>query len=108
MLTLIKSNHNICLHDFYARVVVKWLGHCFRHVAHPVTRLLSLPLDGRLAELRMQGVRGEVSAAAWSIFESLTNLGVEVEPPVSGSLSARGQPAYPIRWGEGWFGFGLG
>ena len=38
----VKCEFAIDLHDFFVRTVVKWVGHCFRHPAHPITNLLSL------------------------------------------------------------------
>ena len=41
----VKDAHKICLHVFYCKTVAKWVGHCFRHSLHPVSRpaLSSIP-----------------------------------------------------------------
>ena len=74
------------------------------HGNHPISQLLNLPLDGRLADLRVQGRRSEVSATTWSIWNVLSDLGLEVDPPVGGRPNVRGQSGCPIKWGDGWFG----
>ena len=45
------SEHNVRVRSFFFKTVVKWTGHCLRHPDHAVTRLMSFPLNGRLANL---------------------------------------------------------
>ena len=51
----------------------------------------------------MQGIRGDVSAAASSAWQFLQNLGLNVDPPVGGRPCVRGQTGNVFRWGDGWF-----
>ena len=81
-----------------------WVIHCFRHCSHPITQLLSLPLDGRLRTLRSRGSASEVSNSALSAFLSFVNVGLEVDFPIAGRPSVRGESGFAFRWGEGWFG----
>ena len=98
----LKQRFHCCLHDFYAGSVVRYVGHCFRHSTHPISILLSLPLQGRLASLRLQGRRGAVSETAQATFEFLSNLGLSLDPLVGGFPQVRGHTGHVFRWGDKW------
>ena len=102
-LTAVKANLNICVQTFYAKCIVRFLGHAFRHVTHPFTQLLSLPLPGRLASLRSHGRESAASDLAQTTFSFLSHLGFSLDPPTAGPLNIRGHSGYVCRWGEGWF-----
>ena len=104
LLAIAKADFSICLHHFFVRTVVKWLGHCFRHHSQPVSALMSLPLDGRLADIRARGSQTDVSQSARSFWSLLSDVGLNLDFPVTGRLAVRGQSGYAFRWGEGWLG----
>ena len=97
----IKREYDIDVEYFYVQTVVNWLGHCFRHNSHPISKLLSLPLDGRLSELRSRGVETQISLFALGSWLNLVDVGLDVEFPIS---DIRGSSGYAFRWGAGWFG----
>ena len=99
----VRTSFNICVQTFFAKCVVKFLGHTFRHESHPFTQLISLPLPERLASLRSQGRGSAASDFAQSTFSFLSHLGFNLNPPVAGPLGIRGHSGYVCRWGEGWF-----
>ena len=103
-LKAVQSEFKIDLQVFFVQTVVKWLGHCFRHCHQPITLLLSLPLDGRLAELRSCGSETPLSFSALASWLNLTEVGLDVDFPVSGRPDTRGTSGNAIRWGAGWFG----
>ena len=103
-LTSIKSQHKCHVDLFYVQTVVKWVGHCFRHPLHPISQLLSLPLDGRLNDLRSSGTETPVSNASDWAWRALRAVGLDVDFPVSGRPAVRGASGFVFRWGEGWFG----
>ena len=80
-----------------------YLGHCFRHTRHPVTKLLSLPVLERLTSLRLLGRREVPTDAALSAWNHLETLGLELGELVSGRLGSRSFSGHPFRWGFGWF-----
>ena len=80
------------------------MGHCFCHCSHLISQLLSLPLDERLRTLRSRGSASEVSQSALASFLSFISVGLEVDYPIAGRPSVRGESGYAFRWGEGWFG----
>jgi len=89
---------------FFVQTVVKWLGHCFRHRHQPISILLSLPTEGRLAALRSRGPETPLSVFAASNWLNLIEVGLDIEFPVSGRPGIRGTSGNVIRWGAGWFG----
>ena len=101
-LRAVQSQFNICVQTYYCKCIVTFLGHCFRHSAHPVAKLLSLPLAGRLDALRHERPR-DPSGSAQAARQYLSFLGVQVERLVAGRPDVRGHSGYPFRWGEGWF-----
>ena len=102
MLQRVQLEFNVCVQSYYCKCLVSYLGHCFRHTAHPVTKLLSLPLAGRLESLRQQR-RRVPSISALSARELLSSVGVRVDEVVAGRPDVRGHSGYVFRWGEGWF-----
>ena len=102
-LTRVQNEFNICLSTFFCKSVVSYLGHCFRHADHPITKLMSLPLQERLADLRLQGRRSVPSGTAQAHFNSLVDLGVNLGQLISGRPAIRGHSGHAIRWGKGWF-----
>ena len=103
-LKALKTAHDICVQQYFVKTIVSWLGHCFRHPNHLISKLLSLPLDGRLTEHRLLSGRSLVSGASVRVSEFFSGLGVQVEPDLSGPLNLRNCPGRPFRWGQGWFG----
>jgi len=103
-LSTVKRELNIDAEHFFVQTVVRWLGHCFRHPDHPISLLLSLPLDGRLAIYRSRGSQTPLSNSALASWLSYFDVGLDVEFPVSGRPAIRGASGYAFRWGEGWFG----
>ena len=99
----IKREHSICVQEFVARTIVMWVGHCFRHCSHPISQLLSLPLDERLRTLRSRGSGSEVSQSALASFLTFISVGLEVDYPIAGRPSVRGASGFAFHWGEGWF-----
>ena len=67
-----------------------------------MTKLMSLPLAGRLDSLRLQRPR-DPSGSAQSARAFLTSLGVGLRNLVAGRPGVRGHSGYVFRWGEGWF-----
>ena len=67
-----------------------------------MTKLLSLPLAGRLDSLRQQRPR-DPSGSAQVARQFLTSLGVQLRELVAGRPCVRGHSGYVFRWGEGWF-----
>ena len=100
----VKCQFDICVQSFFARTIVQWCGHCFRHSDHPVTKLLSLPLDGRLSELRSRGNANTLAESAIAFWRTLSSVGLQVDFPIAGRPGVRGESGFPFRWGEGWFG----
>ena len=99
----IKFVFNICVQTFYARCVVKYVGHTFRHPDHQLSQLLSLPLPSRLALLRRSDRGGAASDSAQTTYNFLRHLGISMQPLVTGPLGVRGNSGFVCRWGEGWF-----
>jgi len=99
----VQNDFNISLPEFFCESVVKYIGHCFRHLELPVSRLLSLPLDRRLTNLRLQGQRTVPSGFAQASFEFMSDLGFELGQLAAGRPQVRGQAGYAFRWGDGWF-----
>ena len=83
-LTQIKSEFDIDVEYFYVQMVVNWLGHCFRHSSHLISKLLSLPVDGRLSELRSRGVETPLSFFALGSWLNLVEVGLHVDIAISG------------------------
>ena len=100
----IKSEFCINVQYFFIERVVSWVGHCFRHPSHPISKLLSLPLDGRLADLRSRGTETPLSFSALAFWNRLVDVGLDVAFPSSGRPAVRGSSGAVIRWGEGWLG----
>jgi len=98
----VQSEFNICVQTFYCKCVVGYVGHCFRHSSHPISKLMSLPLAERLTSLRSQS-RRVPSQTAEMARDFLSSLGFSVGPLVAGRPDVRGQSGYVFRWGEGWF-----
>ena len=96
------ANFVVNLQTFYCKSLVGFLGHCFRHPAHPVTKLLSLPLAERLASLRQRNPRVP-SGLAQSARELMISVGVQIGELVAGRPGVRGHAGYVFRWGEGFF-----
>ena len=87
---------------FYCKCLVSYVGHCFRHSSHPISKLFSLPLAGRLTSLRLES-RRVPSVSAQMARDFLGNLGIVLDPLVAGRPNVRGHSGYVFRWGEGWF-----
>jgi len=104
VLTGIRSEFSIDVQQFFLETVVRWVGRCFRHPSHPVSLLMSLPLEGRLNELRSRGTETPLSWSAFSFWTNLCEAGLDVDFPVSGRPAIRGSSGAAIRWGEGWLG----
>ena len=84
--------------------VVKRIGHVFRHPELPICKLYSLPLEGRLAALRLQGRRCDsVSEPKHRAWELLSNLGINADFPVRGWPGVRISTGFVARWGDPWF-----
>ena len=98
----VQTEFKTCVQTYYCKCIVSFLGHCFRHRTHPVTKLLSLPLAGRLDSLRQQRPR-DPSGSAQVARQFLTSLGVQLRELVAGRPCVRGHSGYVFRWGEGWF-----
>ena len=60
-LSRVQSEFGVCVQTFYCKCVVGYVGHCFRHTSHPISKLLSLPFSGRLISRRSQRRRDPVS-----------------------------------------------
>ena len=103
----IKSKFDLCVQRFYCACLVRYIGHSFRHEAHAVTQLFSLPLLERLTQLRLQGRRGVPSGTAQAKYARLIHFGVQLGSLVTGRPNIRGDPGPVFRWGEDWF-FELG
>ena len=99
----VQDAFKISVHEYFCKSVVTYVGHCFRHVDSPVYKLLSLPLDRRLTDLRRQGQRTVPSGFAQASFNYLSELGFELGQLVAGRPQIRGQAGYAFRWGDGWF-----
>jgi len=102
VLQQVQSEFKICVQTFYCKCVVSYVGHCFRHSSHPISKLFSLPFAGRLASLRLERRRAP-SESAQMAREVLRNLGMRVTALIAGRPDVRGQSGYVFRWGEGWF-----
>ena len=89
-LVSIKQAFSIDAEAFHVQVVVSWLGHCFRHPDHPISLLLSLPLDGRLTTLRSRGAETPLSNFALSSWLSFLDVGLDGDFPSSGRPGVRG------------------
>ena len=79
----VQREFNICVQSYYCKSLVGYIGHCFRHVGHPVTKLMSLPLAGRLDSLRQQRPR-DPSGSAQSARAFLTSIGIDLRNLVAG------------------------
>ena len=99
----VQNDFHVCVSSFFCKSLVKFLGHCFRHLDHPISKLLSLPLRGRLTDLRIQGRRSVPSSSAQVAFDNLLELGLEVGQLITGRPCIRGDNGCALRWGEGWF-----
>ena len=87
-----------------AKGVVRYVGHCFRHINNLVSKLLSLPLQERLTARRVYLGRREVpSVSAQRSWEFLFQMGFDLQPLVVGRPEIRGSSGKPLRWGTGWF-----
>ena len=83
---------------------MRYVGHCFRHFSHPVSKLMSLPLQERLTSRRLElGRRKVPSDSAQRSWELLCHLGFNLEPLVAGRSEIRGNSGFPLRWGTSWF-----
>ena len=71
-------------------------------MSHPISKLFSLPLAGRLSSLRFER-RRDPSGTASVAREVLNNLGISVGTLIAGRPDVRGHSGYVFRWGEGWF-----
>lgn len=98
----VQSEFKVCVHTFYCKCIVSYIGHCFRHRQHPIAKLFSLPLAGRLTSLRLES-RRLPSQTAEMANQLLRSVGISVGPLVAGRLDVRSQSGYVFRWGEGWF-----
>ena len=98
----VKNEFNISVSTYYVQCIVKRLGHVFRHPTTPICRLLSLPLEDRLASLRMLGRPGEAGDARWGVWNFFSSVGLQVEPPIGGKPNVR-SAGVVIRWGHSWF-----
>ena len=99
-LARVQERFNCCVQTFYCKSVVAYLGHCFRHLGHPVTKLLSLPLFERLENLRLQGRRSEPSSIAQEARSFLSDAGLNLSQLVGGLPNIRGHSGMPFRWGN--------
>ena len=63
LLEQIQQKYRIRVAQLFSENNVKWMGHCYRHTDMPVYPFLSRPFGDRLASLRLQGRRTEVSDA---------------------------------------------
>ena len=86
----VQNDFHVCVSSFFCKSLVKFLGHCFRHLDHPISKLLSLPLRGRLTDLRIQGRRSVPSSSAQVAFDNLLELGLEVGQLITGRPCIRG------------------
>ena len=102
-LTRVQTEFKICVQTFFCASIVSYVGHCFRHREHAVSKLMSLPLPERLENLRLQGRRIEPSGPAQATRSFLVNLGLELGQLVGGLPNSRGHSGMPFRWGESWF-----
>ena len=98
----VQSEFNICVQSYYCKCLVSYIGHCFRHSSHPISKLFSLPLAGRLTSLRLEQ-RRVPSDSAQMAREALEHLGIRLGSLIAGRPDIRGQSGYVFRWGEGWF-----
>ena len=98
----VQSEFNICVQSYYCKCLVSYIGHCFRHSSHPISKLFSLPFAGRLTSLRLLS-RRVPSETAQMATEVLSNLGIRMGHLIAGRPDVRGQSGYVFRWGEGWF-----
>jgi len=97
-----QTEFNICVHTFYCKCVVSYVGHCFRHGSHPISKLLSLPLAERLSSLRLRS-RRMPSDSAQAAHQALTDVGIRLGGLIAGRPRVRSQSGFVFRWGEGWF-----
>ena len=81
---------NVCVQSSYCKSLVAYVGHCFRHVAHPVAKLLSLDFPSRLASLRQQNSSVAPSGYAQAHHSLLEFLGLQTGDLVTGRLNVRG------------------
>ena len=44
-LNRVQEHYRICVQTFFCHSIVQYLGHCFRHIEIPISRLLSLPVS---------------------------------------------------------------
>ena len=102
-LNRVQEHYRICVQTFFCHSIVQYLGLCFRHIEIPISRLLSLPLEGRLGALRSQHGRAESSDTAQAHRSILSNLGIQLGELIAGRLDVRRQTGYIFRWGSGWF-----
>ena len=97
-----QAEFDVCVQSFYCKCLVGYIGHCFQHSSHPISKLLSLPLAGRLTSPRERSGRMPSSTAEMA-HQLLSTLGISVGPLVAGRPDVRGQSGFVFRWGEGWF-----
>ena len=98
----VQSEFKVCVQRYYCKCVVSYVGHCFRHSSHPISKLLSLPFAERLTSLRLRN-RRLPSETAQVAMDFLRFLGITPGPLVAGRPNVRGHSGYVFRWGEGWF-----
>ena len=98
-----QTEFNICVHRFFCKSVISYVGHVFRHMNQPVSKLLSLPLSERLDHLRLLGPSGQVSDYSIATRTFLQNLGLNLSDLIHGKPNIRGHSGRPFRWGDGWF-----
>lgn len=79
------SHFGVVWSELWARKVILWVEHLWRHKEHPAFSLLCCQDDEWLRHVR--ALSGSVSSFG------------TVE---AGSLGLRGGPGKPIRWGQGW------
>ena len=98
----IKEEFNIDVQQYFVKAIMRRIGHLFWHDT-PLRNLLSFPLARRLAFRRLQQGGGFVSDLRQAVFQSLRDLGVDVDDPTGGRPGVRGQTSYVHRWGDPWF-----
>ena len=102
-LSRVREQYDACIQSFFCGSIVRYVGHTFRHANHAVCQLLSLPLQGRLTQLRLQGRRRVPSETAQANRNLFVDLGIHISEAIAGSLDVRGHAGPVFRWGDGWF-----
>ena len=97
-----QTEFNICVYTLYFKCVVSYVGHCFRHGSHPISKLLSLPLAERLCSLRLRN-RRMPSDNAQVAHQVLSDVGIRLGALIAGRPHVWSQSGFVFRWGEGWF-----